>query len=43
MRSLYLNLTKERIKDYNRITIGTREEMELLIAEIKKIVEEKRK
>ena len=40
---LIRHFSKERIKDYNRITIGTREEMELLIAEIKKIVEEKRK
>jgi len=38
---LIRHFSKEKIKDYNRITIGTREEMELLISEIKKISEEK--
>lgn len=47
---LYLNLksngilvrhfTAERIKGYNRITIGTREQMEVLICTIEKILEE---
>ena len=32
-----------RIKDYNRITIGTREQMDILLKNISEILEEKRK
>jgi len=39
---LIRHFTKERIKDYNRITIGTPEQMEILIAKIKEILEENR-
>ena len=35
------HFTKERIKDYNRITIGTPEQMEKLTEAIKQILEEK--
>ena len=48
--SLYLRLKergilirhfgKDRIKDYNRITVGTKEEMEVLIRTVKEILEE---
>ena len=32
---------KERIKDYNRITVGTAEQMEILINTVKEILEER--
>ena len=38
---LVRHFTKERIKDFNRITIGTRTEMEVLIQTIRKILEER--
>ena len=36
---LVRHFTKDRIKDFNRITIGTQEEMQTLIAKIKEIME----
>lgn len=39
---LVRHFTKERIKDYNRITIGRIEQMEILVKNIKEILEEKR-
>ena len=38
---LIRHVSKERIKDYNRITVGTPEQMEKLTAAIKQILEEK--
>lgn len=38
---LVRHFTKERIKDYNRITIGTAEQMRVLIGAVKEILEEK--
>ncbi|MBO7304503.1 MAG: histidinol-phosphate transaminase [Clostridia bacterium] len=40
---LVRHFTKERIKDYNRITIGRREQMDALILAIEDILKEKRK
>ncbi|MBR0087827.1 MAG: histidinol-phosphate transaminase [Lachnospiraceae bacterium] len=37
---LVRHFDKERIKGYNRITIGTREQMEILVDKIKEILEE---
>jgi histidinol-phosphate aminotransferase len=39
---LVRHFTLPRIKNFNRITIGTREEMETLISEIQKILKEKK-
>ncbi len=38
---LVRHFEKERIKDYNRITIGSREEMEIFIEKVKEILGEK--
>ncbi len=38
---LVRHFDKEKITDYNRITIGNRQQMEILIAKIKEILEEK--
>ena len=37
---LVRHFSKEQIEDYNRITIGSREEMDILVENIKKILEE---
>ena len=37
---LIRHFTKERIKEYNRITIGSREEMEIFISKVKEILGE---
>lgn len=37
---LVRHFTIERIKDYNRITIGTRQQMQILIDKLKEIIEE---
>jgi len=37
---LIRHFTKERIKDYNRITIGTREQMNVLLSNINEIIKE---
>lgn len=39
---LVRHFDKERIKDYNRITIGTREQMEAFIAAVREILDEQR-
>lgn len=40
---LVRHFDKERIKDYNRITIGTREQMEAFTSAVREILDEKRK
>ena len=40
---LIRHFTKERIKEYNRITVGTREDMDTLLSKIRIILEEKTK
>ena len=40
---LIRHFNKERIKNFNRITIGTREEMEILLSNIENILKEKAK
>ena len=37
---LIRHFTKERIKDYNRITVGTREQLDILLTNIKEILTE---
>ena len=39
---LVRNFTSERIKDYNRVTIGTKEEMEIFLQKTKEILKEQR-
>ncbi len=40
---LVRHFSKQKIKEYNRITVGTREDMEALLSAIIKILEEKKK
>ncbi len=40
---LVRHFKKERIKDYNRITVGTREDMDALLSAVGRILEEKKK
>ena len=37
---LIRHFNKDRIRDYNRITIGTREQMDILLKNIREILEE---
>ena len=37
---LIRHFDKERIKDWNRITIGTREQMDILLKNVREILEE---
>ena len=37
---LIRHFTKERIKDYNRITVGTKEQLDILLDNIKDILSE---
>jgi len=39
---LIRHFTKEKICDYNRITVGTKEQMDIFLAEVGKILEEKK-
>ncbi len=43
MGILIRHFKKEKIKDYNRITIGTRADMDAFVAAVRKILEEKKK
>ena len=40
---LIRHFTAEEIKDYNRITIGTRKDMDILLKKIQNILEEEKK
>ena len=37
---LVRHFDRERIRDYNRITIGTREQMDILLKNVREILEE---